>query len=294
VNAAEVVTVQHLVKRYGNVLVVTDVSFSIREGEMFGIIGPNGTGKTTSVECISGLRAPDSGPISVYGLSPRDDRNKVREVVGVQLQESALRSLFPWQFQTNLHNKGKSMGKISGGALLQFARFCVVGTSNAVIDFGVLNAALAVFPTRATVPLLAYNSAAVVLAATNSFVWNRRFTFRVRGPLQAGEVARFTVVALGTAGLNDLVLLALSGLFPALMASGALGANVLKLGAILGALALSFFGMRCWVFIGRRLSSGPSAKARDLPSSSYDDRTSKDSCVQESLSVVSLKQRVEV
>jgi ABC-2 type transport system ATP-binding protein len=89
-NAAEVVTVQHLVKRYGNVLAVNDVSFSIREGEIFGIIGPNGAGKTTSVECISGLRAPDAGSISVYGLSPQKDRNKVREVVGVQLQESAL------------------------------------------------------------------------------------------------------------------------------------------------------------------------------------------------------------
>ena len=89
-NAAEVVTVQHLVKRYGNVLVVNDVSFSIREGEIFGIIGPNGAGKTTSVECISGLRAPDAGSISVYGLSPQKDRNKIRELVGVQLQESAL------------------------------------------------------------------------------------------------------------------------------------------------------------------------------------------------------------
>ncbi len=95
----------------------------------------------------------------------------------------------------------------------------VVGTSNAVIDIGVFNAVLAAFPTRATVPLLAYNTAAVVLAATNSFVWNRRFTFRVCGPLQAGEVARFVVVAASTAGLNDLVLLALSGLFPALMGS---------------------------------------------------------------------------
>jgi putative flippase GtrA len=143
----------------------------------------------------------------------------------------------------------------------------VVGTSNAVIDFGVLNAALAAFPTRATVPLLAYNTAAVVLAATNSFVWNRRFTFRVRGPLRAGEVARFAVVAAGTAGLNDLVLLALSVVFPALMGSGALGANVLKLGAILGAMALSFFGMRFWVFLGKRLPTDPPVKARSLPSS---------------------------
>lgn len=89
-NAAEVVTVQHLVKRYGNVLAVNDVSFAIREGEIFGIIGPNGAGKTTSVECISGLRAPDAGSISVYGLSPQQDRNKLRALVGVQLQECAL------------------------------------------------------------------------------------------------------------------------------------------------------------------------------------------------------------
>ena len=187
----------------------------------------------------------------------------------------------------------KSVCKTRSGALEQFARFCVVGTSNAVIDFGVLNAALAVFPTRATLPLLVYNTVAVVLAATNSFVWNRRFTFRVYGSLQAGEVVRFAVVAVSTAGLNDLVLLALSGLFPLLMVSGALGANVLKLGAILGAMTLSFFGMRCWVFIGRRLSSGPPAKARGLPSSSQ-DKASKDSLVQESKSVASLKQRMEV
>src|SRR5579862_6611608 len=88
--AVEVVTVQHLVKRYRNSLAVNDVSLSIREGEIFGIIGPNGAGKTTTVECISGLRAPDSGSISVYGLSPQRDRDEIREFVGVQLQESAL------------------------------------------------------------------------------------------------------------------------------------------------------------------------------------------------------------
>lgn len=163
--------------------------------------------------------------------------------------------------------KEQSTGKPSGGVLGQFARFCVVGTSNAIIDFGVLNAALVAFPTRATVPLVAYNTIAVVLAATNSFVWNRRFTFRVRGPLRACEVARFAVVALGTAALNDLVWLSLSGLFPALMGSGTLGANVLKLGAILGAMALSFFGMRFWVFLGKRLSTASPAKARSVPSS---------------------------
>jgi ABC-2 type transport system ATP-binding protein len=90
VNAAPAVTVQHVVKTYGHLAAVNDVSLSIHEGEIFGIIGPNGAGKTTTVECISGLRAPDSGSISVYGLSPQKDRNRIREFVGVQLQESAL------------------------------------------------------------------------------------------------------------------------------------------------------------------------------------------------------------
>jgi ABC-2 type transport system ATP-binding protein len=85
-----IVTVRHLVKRYGGQPAVDDVSFSIREGEIFGIIGPNGAGKTTTVECISGLRVPDSGSISVCGLSPQSDRDKIREFLGVQLQETAL------------------------------------------------------------------------------------------------------------------------------------------------------------------------------------------------------------
>jgi ABC-2 type transport system ATP-binding protein len=85
-----VITVKNLVKRYGSLPAVDGVSFSIRAGEIFGIIGPNGAGKTTTVECISGLRAPDSGSISVYGLSPQRDRDRIREFVGVQLQESAL------------------------------------------------------------------------------------------------------------------------------------------------------------------------------------------------------------
>ncbi|HKW04900.1 MAG TPA: ABC transporter ATP-binding protein [Nitrososphaerales archaeon] len=84
------IKVQHLVKKYGEFVAVNDISFEIRENEIFGIIGPNGAGKTTAVECISGLRVPDSGSISVYGLSPQKDRDEIRKLIGVQLQESAL------------------------------------------------------------------------------------------------------------------------------------------------------------------------------------------------------------
>jgi len=89
-NRKYVVTVDHLRKQYGLTVAVDDVSFSIAEGEIFGIIGPNGAGKTTTVECISGLRTPDSGSATVFGLSPKNDREEIRKCVGVQLQESSL------------------------------------------------------------------------------------------------------------------------------------------------------------------------------------------------------------
>jgi ABC-2 type transport system ATP-binding protein len=90
------VQVTHLRKSYGPVVAVRDVSFSVAEGEIFGILGPNGAGKTTTVECVSGLREPDAGTIRLLGLDPRADRDQVREIVGVQLQDSA----FPAKLRT--------------------------------------------------------------------------------------------------------------------------------------------------------------------------------------------------
>jgi ABC-2 type transport system ATP-binding protein len=85
-----VIEVNHLTKRYGDRAAVDGVSFSVEEGEIFGILGPNGAGKTTTVETIAGLRSPDGGTISVLGLDPRQDRERLRSLVGVQLQESEL------------------------------------------------------------------------------------------------------------------------------------------------------------------------------------------------------------
>src|SRR6185503_321166 len=85
-----VIEVNHLTKRYGDRAAVAGVSFTVEEGEIFGILGPNGAGKTTTVETIAGLRSPDTGTISVLGLDPRRDRERLRSLVGVQLQESEL------------------------------------------------------------------------------------------------------------------------------------------------------------------------------------------------------------
>ena len=85
-----VIEVEQLHKGYGEVVAVDDVSFSVDEGEIFGIIGPNGAGKTTTIECVIGLRTPDRGRISVLGMDPIRDRTALTERIGVQLQEAAL------------------------------------------------------------------------------------------------------------------------------------------------------------------------------------------------------------
>ncbi|SCL72089.1 ABC-2 type transport system ATP-binding protein [Micromonospora citrea] len=85
-----VIEVDHLQKRYGEKVAVADVSFTVEQGEIFGVLGPNGAGKTTTVECVQGLRRPDGGTIRVLGLDPIRDRAEVRQRVGAQLQESQL------------------------------------------------------------------------------------------------------------------------------------------------------------------------------------------------------------
>ncbi|MEU3167075.1 ABC transporter ATP-binding protein [Streptosporangium sp. NPDC006930] len=83
----KVIEVSNLRKRYRDQLAVDDVSFTVEEGEIFGVLGPNGAGKTTTVECVAGLRVPDSGTVNVLGGL---HRTELREQLGVQLQSSAL------------------------------------------------------------------------------------------------------------------------------------------------------------------------------------------------------------
>ncbi len=84
------VEIAHLRKTYGAVTAADDVSFSVAEGEIFGILGPNGAGKTTTVECAIGLRSPDSGTVRLMGLDPQADWDELHQIVGVQLQASAM------------------------------------------------------------------------------------------------------------------------------------------------------------------------------------------------------------
>src|SRR6266571_4059533 len=87
---ADVVSVRDLTKSYGDVRAVDGISFSVGKGEVFGIVGPNGAGKTTTWEILEGLRHADKGEVRVAGLDLRKDRRKLRELIGVQLQATAL------------------------------------------------------------------------------------------------------------------------------------------------------------------------------------------------------------
>lgn len=83
----EVIKVEQLTKSYGKLLAVDNLSLSVRRGTVFGLLGANGAGKSTTIECILGTKKADSGKISVLGMNPMTDRRKLFERVGVQFQE---------------------------------------------------------------------------------------------------------------------------------------------------------------------------------------------------------------
>lgn len=83
-----ILKVQDLVKSYGKHRAVDGISFEVYEGEVFGILGPNGAGKTTTFEMIEALRPIDSGTINLDGLDVKKDPQKIKNIIGIQLQSS--------------------------------------------------------------------------------------------------------------------------------------------------------------------------------------------------------------
>jgi ABC-2 type transport system ATP-binding protein len=89
-NPRPVIEVSGIRKTYGATVAVSEVSFTVGEGEIFGLIGPNGAGKTTTMECVEGVRRPDRGEISILGLNPFRDVYRLQNRIGVQLQQAQL------------------------------------------------------------------------------------------------------------------------------------------------------------------------------------------------------------
>lgn len=82
------ILVQNLSKSYGNIPAIQNVNISVNKGEVFGLLGANGAGKSTTIECILGTRFPDSGTVQILEMNPIADRKKLFESVGVQFQET--------------------------------------------------------------------------------------------------------------------------------------------------------------------------------------------------------------
>jgi ABC-2 type transport system ATP-binding protein len=82
------ISVKGLTKKYENNTVVDAISFEVFQGEVFGILGPNGAGKTTTLEMIEALRPIDSGTVILEGLDVAKKPDRVKEIIGVQLQST--------------------------------------------------------------------------------------------------------------------------------------------------------------------------------------------------------------
>lgn len=88
----EVVKVSQLCKSYGEKPAVDNLNLSVNRGMVVGILGANGAGKSTSIECILGTKKADSGYVSICGMDPIKDRKKLFEKIGVQFQDSNYQS----------------------------------------------------------------------------------------------------------------------------------------------------------------------------------------------------------
>lgn len=85
-----VVSVQNLVKKYKNNYAVNDLSFDVKKGEILGLLGPNGSGKTTTINCILSLLQFNSGQIKIFGETMRPSAYDIKQKIGVIFQEVAV------------------------------------------------------------------------------------------------------------------------------------------------------------------------------------------------------------
>ncbi|GAA3924769.1 ABC transporter ATP-binding protein [Actinoplanes auranticolor] len=210
-----IVEVQGLRKTYGAVTAVDDVSFTVAEGEVFGILGPNGAGKTTAVECVEGLRTADAGTIRVAGLDPVRQHDEVTRILGVQLQESELQAKLTVRETLEMYSAfyarpadwrplvarlglaeqlGRRFGKLSGGQKQRlFIALSLLGNPRIAV-FDELTAALDPRARRETWQLVRdINSSGVTILLVTHFMEEAQYLCDRVAVFDRGRV-----VALGT------------------------------------------------------------------------------------------------
>lgn len=84
------IVIENLVKKFEDKVAVDNLSLQVTKGELFGLLGPNGAGKTTAINVLCGLIKPTSGTANVYGNDILKDIQKIKELIGVCIQETAI------------------------------------------------------------------------------------------------------------------------------------------------------------------------------------------------------------
>ncbi|WP_010677451.1 ABC transporter ATP-binding protein [Bacillus timonensis] len=85
-----VIELNNISKSYGDVKAVDSITLQVKQGEVLGIIGANGAGKSTTLEIMMGIRKPDSGSVKILGLNADKASNEIKQKIGIQLQQTAL------------------------------------------------------------------------------------------------------------------------------------------------------------------------------------------------------------
>ena len=108
----QAIEVSHLIKKFGSLTAVNDISFSIGEGENFGFLGPNGAGKTTTIRILTGVSRPTSGTETIFGYDIEHDTINVRQSMGIVSENSNVYDdLTAWQnlmFSAELYHVGRN------------------------------------------------------------------------------------------------------------------------------------------------------------------------------------------
>ena len=85
-----IIQIENLVKRYGSFVALDHLNLDVREGEIFGLLGPNGSGKTTVINCMLALLKYDKGSIRIFGQEMAPDHYEVKKQIGIILQNVAV------------------------------------------------------------------------------------------------------------------------------------------------------------------------------------------------------------
>jgi ABC-2 type transport system ATP-binding protein len=107
----EVIKAKNLVKRFGKLEAVKDVSFGVQEGEIFGFLGPNGAGKTTTINLLCTLLAPTEGEATVNGFNVIKERDQVRASIGLVFQDTTLDDYLTAEQNLRFHASAYSIPK---------------------------------------------------------------------------------------------------------------------------------------------------------------------------------------